>query len=33
MSLDEVKLQAANERLSEAEDDFVDSDDWKKKLR
>lgn len=33
MSLDEVKLQAANERLSEAEDDFVDSEDWKKKLR
>lgn len=33
MSLDEAKLQAANERLSEAEDDFVDSEDWKKKLR
>lgn len=33
MNLDEVKLQAANERLSEAEDDFVDSEDWKKKLR
>ena len=33
MSLDEVKLQAANERLSEAEDDFIDSEDWKKKLR
>ncbi|KXI18371.1 Virulence-associated protein E [Gardnerella vaginalis] len=33
MSLDEVKLQAANERLSEAKDDFVDSEDWKKKLR
>lgn len=33
MSLDEVKLQAANERLSEAEDDFVESEDWKKKLR
>lgn len=33
MSLDEVKLQAANERLSQAEDDFVDSEDWKKKLR
>lgn len=33
MSLDEVKLQAANERLLEAKDDFVDSEDWKKKLR
>lgn len=33
MRLDEVKLQAANERLSEAKDEFVDSDDWKKKLR
>lgn len=33
MSLDEVKLQAANERLSEAKDDFAYSDDWKKKLR
>lgn len=33
MSLDEVKLQAANERLSEAEDDFAYSEDWKKKLR
>jgi len=35
MSLDEVKLLAANERLKEAEGDFSSSDDdsWKKRLR
>lgn len=35
MSLDEVKVLAANERLAEAESDFADigNDDWKKRLR
>lgn len=35
MSLDEVKVLAANERLAEAESDFADTgnDDWKKRLR
>ena len=33
MQQDEVKVAAANEKLSEAEEDFSDVDDWKKKLR
>lgn len=35
MQQDEVRILAANERLSEAEDDFTDEDDdeWKKRLR
>ena len=35
MGLEEVRLQAANERLAQAEEDFEDAgeDDWKKKLR
>lgn len=34
MQIDEVKLQAANERLAEAEADFTASDDdWKKRLK
>ena len=32
MRQDEVKVAAANEKLSEAEEDFSDVDDWKKKL-
>lgn len=33
MQLDDVKLQATNERLSEAEHDFSEDSDWKKKLK
>ena len=33
MRQDEVKVAVANEKLSEAEEDFSDVDDWKKKLR
>lgn len=33
MQQDEVRVMAANERLAEAESDFTDDDEWKKKLR
>ena len=33
MQQDEVRVMAANERLAEAESDFIDDDEWKKKLR
>ena len=33
MELDDVKLLAANERLSEAEQDFSEDSDWKKQLK
>ena len=33
MQQDEVRVMAANERLAEAETDFANTDDWKKKLR
>lgn len=33
MELDDVKLLAANERLSEAEQDFSENSDWKKQLK
>lgn len=33
MSIDEVKLAVANEKLQSAKDEFTEDDDWKKKLR
>ena len=33
MQQDEVRVMAADERLAQAEEDFSDTDDWKKKLR